>query len=150
VTGSPGPTSTRYWVWAAVGIGAALLLIAIAVAVGRLASTGADATPSTVTGPSTASSPALTRPATPAGIGPGVYIVGIDIQPGTYRTNGAVPQQYTGGYCMWSRYDNVGGGPTDGILASDGSREGQMVVTIQPGDKRFLTRGCHPWTRVPQ
>ena len=51
-------------------------------------------------------------------------------------------------YCMWSRYSTVAGGPTDNILASDGSYDGQLIVTIEPGDKRFMTRGCQPWTRI--
>lgn len=86
----------------------------------------------------------------PAGgtIPPGVYLVDADIQPGTYRSTGATQPSYGRGYCMWSRHSTPAGGPMDAIIASDGSYSGQMIVTIEPGDARFLTRGCAPFTLV--
>lgn len=89
--------------------------------------------------------PVAVAPAAPAGsIGEGVWIVGSDVQPGTYRSSGAP----SGGYCMWSRHSSTAGGPFDAITASDGSKAGQMLVTIQAGDKLFRTHGCAPFTKV--
>ena len=95
--------------------------------------------------PAVSASPVAAAPATPAGsISDGVWIVGSDVQPGTYRSSGAE----TGGYCMWSRHSSTAGGPFDAIIASDGSKAGQVLVTIQPGDKLFRTHGCAPFTKV--
>ena len=97
------------------------------------------------TAPTAAPSAASPATAAAAGtIGEGVWIVGSDIQPGTYRSPGAP----AGGYCMWSRHSSVAGGPFDAITASDGSKAGQMLVTVQPGDKLFRTHGCAPFTKV--
>ena len=72
-----------------------------------------------------------------------VLLVGTDIAPGTYRTQGAVD-----GYCMCSRHSSASGGSMDDIIASDGARSGQLIVTIEPTDVRFRTRGCAPWERI--
>lgn len=95
--------------------------------------------------PAPASQP--TAAALPAGqIGPGVWFVGTDVQPGTYRSSGPAEADR---YCMWSRHDTTEGGPMDGIIASDGTFDaGQMVVTIEPGDALFRTSGCAPWERA--
>jgi hypothetical protein len=83
--------------------------------------------------------------AVPGQIADGTWLVGTDVQPGTYRSAGAGPD----GYCMWSRHNTASGGPMDGIIASDGSYDArQMIVTIAPGDKVFRTSGCAPFTKV--
>lgn len=95
-----------------------------------------------------ASSPAQPDTATvPVGqIGPGEWLVGTDVQPGTYRSDGPTEP---GGYCMWSRKDAAGTGPLDNIIASDGSYDaGQMLVTIEASDVVFQTRGCAPFQPV--
>lgn len=80
--------------------------------------------------------------ATPDGqIGEGVWLVGSDVEPGTYRSAGATD----GDYCMWSRHSSAAGGIMDDIIASDGDYAGQMVVTIEPGDVLFRTGGCAPF-----
>jgi len=81
--------------------------------------------------------------AAPGQIGDGVWVVGADVQPGTYRSTGPASR-----YCMWSRHNTLAGGPMDGIIASDGSSAGGVLVTIQPTDKVFRTRGCVPFQRV--
>lgn len=91
--------------------------------------------------PATASAPA---PDPADGIGDGVWLVGSDVQPGTYRSAGAVD----GDYCMWSRHSSTSGGVIENIIASDGSFAGQMVVTIEPGDKLFRTKGCEPFQKL--
>lgn len=82
--------------------------------------------------------------AAPGTVGDGVWLVGTDVQPGTYRSTGAPP----GGYCMWSRHSSVAGGPFDAITASDGSKTGQVLVTVQSADKLFRTHGCAPFVKI--
>lgn len=84
--------------------------------------------------------------AQPAGrIGDGVWLVGADVQPGTYRSTGPSGD----GYCMWSRHDSAAGGPMDGIIASDGDFDSrQMIVTIESSDVLFRTSGCAPFEKV--
>lgn len=138
------PSNTRYWLLSGGGVLALLAVVGLAVVTGQ----PGPATAGSAEPPTTRTAAPATTPPKPAGINPGVYLVGVDVQPGTYRTDGAAPRRYVDGYCMWSRHDSVGGGPFDGIIASDGSFDGQLIVTIEPGDKRFMTRGCQPWTRI--
>jgi hypothetical protein len=70
-------------------------------------------------------------------------VVGVDVQPGTYRTTGPV----TGvDKCYWARLnstdDDVGG-----VIAA-GLPPGPASVTILPTDKGFQTAGCAEWTKV--
>lgn len=69
----------------------------------------------------------------------GIYLVGTDIKPGTYR--GGVGQ----GDCYWARLSNTDGG-LDGILAN--SNGGNQVVTIKKTDKAFETTRCGEWTKI--
>lgn len=78
-------------------------------------------------------------------IGPGVWLVGSDVQPGTYRTTGPASGQR---YCFWSRHSNTSGGPLDDIIASDGASSGQMIVTIKASDKLFRTNDCSPFVKI--
>lgn len=97
--------------------------------------------------PAPAAAPsAVVTPTAPEGIGPGEWLVGVDVEPGTYRSAG--PDE-DGGYCMWSRKDAAGAGALDNIIASDGSYDAaQMLVTIEESDVVFRTRGCEPFERV--
>lgn len=78
-----------------------------------------------------------------AGIGEGVYVVGPDIEPGTYRTdgpgNGAFP------YCYWARLKDTTGS-FEAIIAN-GNPQGPATVTIKKGDGAFETSGCAPWVK---
>lgn len=110
----------------------------------RTADTARSAAPAA----SQPAAPIATQPAAaPAGqIGPGEWLVGTQVQPGTYRSAG--PDE-DGGYCMWSRKDSAGAGAGQGIIASDGSYDAaQMLVTIEGTDVVFLTRGCQPFELV--
>jgi hypothetical protein len=141
--------SDRYWrlpwiarIGAVVAVGlVGLFLFGL---LGRDATTPTSRTPATA-GP--AASPATGSAVLPAGqIGPGEWLVGTDVQPGTYRSDGPAEP---GGYCMWSRKDAAGAGPLDNIIASDGSYDaGQMLVTIAATDVVFRTRGCAPFQPV--
>lgn len=122
-----------------------LLLVAVVVC-GGIAVINRTGQPSGRT-PATPTSPVFTSaaPTVPGQIQPGVWIVGADVQPGTYRSTGAGD----GGYCMWSRHSTTGGGPMDAIIASDGALSpGGVLVTIEATDKVFRTRGCAPFQRI--
>jgi hypothetical protein len=73
----------------------------------------------------------------------GTYLVGVDIQPGTWRTTGASGSTD----CFWSRLSALTG-EFDAIIAN-GSSDGPQVVTIKPDDKAFSVQGCSTWTLIP-
>ena len=103
-------------------------------------------TPDTVT----SSGAPTTTPITPAPSGPvgatpastfgdGNYIVGKDVTPGTYHTEGA---DLPGVDCYWQR-DGANGQP----VVNHASRDPQ-TVTIASGDTAFHTVGCKPWSKA--
>ena len=65
-------------------------------------------------------------------------MVGVDIQPGTYRTRTA-----TSG-CYWERLSGFGG-TIDEIIANDFTDD-TSVVTIKLTDAGFTSRRCAAWT----
>lgn len=71
--------------------------------------------------------------------GDGVYVVGTDIAPGTYRTAG-------GSFCYWERSSGTSGELNEILANSVG--EGQNVVTIAPSDVAFTSQGCGSWELV--
>jgi hypothetical protein len=81
-------------------------------------------------------SPATTIP------GDGVYVVGVDVQPGTYVSSNS-------GYCSWYRLSGLSGDAHD-IIASDNTASGKMYATISPSDKAFKTYSCATWQLVSQ
>lgn len=122
-------------------------------------STGAPSTGSPATGAPSTSVPSTGAPSTgvpqtglPAdGTGADLLgafgamrtlVVGVDIQPGTYRTTGPI----TGvDKCYWARLDSTGGDAGDVIAA--GLPPGPASVTILATDKGFQTAGCAEWTK---
>lgn len=78
---------------------------------------------------------------TAVGISEGVYLVGTDIEPGTYRSEGGL-----GRPCYWERLSDS----TDPMnqTIDNGLTNGPSVVTISPDDFAFETGGCEPWTQV--
>lgn len=76
--------------------------------------------------------------------GDGTFIVGEDIEPGTYRSDGPQGGEVT--YCSWERLSGTGRDAEDIIAAGGGS--GQDAVTVKEGDVAFSTHGCRPWKRV--
>jgi hypothetical protein len=72
--------------------------------------------------------------------GDGIWLVGSDIQPGTYRNE-------NGGQCYWARLSGTSG--TFGDIIANGNSSGQVVVTISPSDKAFETQRCGTWVKVP-
>jgi hypothetical protein len=75
----------------------------------------------------------------PTSFGDGDFIVGTDIQPGSYRSDGS-------GSCYYARLQGFGHSISD-IIANNNAT-GPAVVTIAPGDKGFESSGCGTWTRV--
>ena len=68
----------------------------------------------------------------------GVWRVGVDMQPGVYRSPG-------GDACYWARlYGFAGNSQIDVYLGS-----GPTVVTIEPTDVGFESRKCGNWTLTP-
>ncbi|MFI6786085.1 hypothetical protein ACIBG4_02050 [Nonomuraea sp. NPDC050383] len=68
-------------------------------------------------------------------------VVGVDIQPGTYRTAGPAEGQPM---CYWARLRSTVAQPSD-VIAADMPR-GPATVVIAPTDKAFQTGGCADWT----
>jgi hypothetical protein len=101
----------------------------------------------------TASSPASSGPAASAPVGssapPGglaatrTLIVGVDIQPGNYRTTGPVAGAAK---CYWARMKSASAQVSDVISA--GMPAGPATVTIMATDKAFQTAGCAEWTKA--
>lgn len=72
----------------------------------------------------------------------GVFIVGTDVAPGTWRSSGG------GGFgCYAARLSGFSGALGD-VIANDLSTDGGLVITIQRSDKGFETNGCGTWTKV--
>lgn len=69
----------------------------------------------------------------------GMYFVGIDFIPGTYKNNGS-----TG--CYYARLSNFTGG-LNGIIAN-GNVDTPTIVTIAASDKGFQSKGCGTWTKI--
>lgn len=73
--------------------------------------------------------------------GDGIFLVGTDIQPGTYRGNAA------GGSCYWARLSGTSGEFED--IIANGNADGPTIVTVESGDVAFETTRCGEWTIVP-
>ena len=71
--------------------------------------------------------------------GNGVHIVGTDIEPGLYRTEG-------GSNCYWARLSGLSGGFGD--LITNGLPDGPASIEIQGSDAGFESSGCATWNRV--
>jgi hypothetical protein len=76
--------------------------------------------------------------AAPSSFGNGVQIVGLDIQPGTYRSLNP------GGGCYWERLSGVGG--TFGEILANDNATGPAIVTISSGDFAFSSSRCGEWS----
>jgi hypothetical protein len=69
----------------------------------------------------------------------GMYIVGTDIKPGTYKSSGQ-----TG--CYYARLSGFGN-TTDDILANDNT-DTPAIVTISSSDAGFQSKGCGNWSKI--
>lgn len=71
--------------------------------------------------------------------GDGTYIVGNDIQPGTYKSEGTV--------IYWARLSAFTGDLGD-IKANGNPMDASTIVKILPDDIGFTTRGGGTWTKI--
>ena len=71
--------------------------------------------------------------------GTGIFLVGENIEPGTYRGDGS------GGNCYWARLSGTSG-DFDDLIAND-LPGGPTVVTIARSDVAFETTGCAEWVK---
>ena len=71
--------------------------------------------------------------------GDGMFIVGIDIAPGTYRVD-------ANNGCYWARLKDFTGG-FNAIIANDNSK-GSTIVEIKPTDAGFQSQDCGDWKKV--
>lgn len=69
--------------------------------------------------------------------GSGTFLVGEDIEPGTYRSLEAE-------YCHWDRLSGLGGDYDEDVITS-GFSEGNSYVTITESDTAFSSEGCADW-----
>lgn len=93
--------------------------------------------------PAVAKAPAGRKPAARASAGfggDGLFVVGLDIRPGVYRTAGAAAGG--DGYFALLKSTN-----TDDIV-DNGSVKGPMTITVGPGVKAVEVSGCQPWRRL--
>ncbi|MET9952450.1 hypothetical protein ABZ135_13010 [Streptomyces sp. NPDC006339] len=114
---------------------------------------------STTAGPQTpppASTPSQTAPArTPAEQrgttkataqeipGDGTFLVGSEVQPGTYRSAGPADGLAD---CYWARLKGTTGELGD--IVANHAGKGPATVTILATDKAFQTSGCQTWKRL--
>jgi hypothetical protein len=70
--------------------------------------------------------------------GDGIWLVGEEIQPGTYRSP-------AGGSCYWARLSGFGG--FDDIIINGGFTRNQ-TVTISASDKGFESSNCGTWVKI--
>jgi hypothetical protein len=99
-------------------------------------------------------SPAAAQPTDPIP-GDGFFLVGPDIAPGVYQTNGsASPFQIwindvptAESMCLWFTYSTPDANKAN-VVATNMS-VGPMVANINSAVKAFESRNCDPWIRVP-
>jgi hypothetical protein len=72
----------------------------------------------------------------------GMFKVGADIAPGTYRSTGNSADDN----CYWERTKDAAHG-LNSIIAND-NVTGTAVVTISPSDAYFKTSGCGDWKKT--
>jgi hypothetical protein len=146
------PAKPKRWPWVLGVIGAFLLGLIIGIAGNPKAKSGTASSTVTVTAPalapaqgSTAAPAATPPPQQPAGpatrLDSGTYQVGVDVQPGQYKTTGPASDLP----CYWARLKNDSG-EFDAIIAN-GSPEGPSSVTINPGEFLELSGDC-TWNKV--
>jgi hypothetical protein len=135
------------WVWC--GLAAALLL---AVLLAWLLSGTDDPTPRTAAGVPVVTTTAPIAPSAvdlPEGAVAGdtpedhPYVVGLEIEPGTYRSAGALSEDVLG---TWERH-RFQSSQDAVVMVANGTSDTARTVTLRAGDT-FVTRGFKPWHKV--
>ena len=91
-------------------------------------------TPTAISTPAPTPTPSTGQPS----FGSGTHLVGIDIQPGLYRSSPAV----SGRSCYWERLSDADG---RSIIANEIVDEGQTYVRIEDTDFAFKSERCAEW-----
>jgi hypothetical protein len=125
-----------------VAVGALVVILCVlGVSFTGLFNVATSGSPATDSAPAPANLPARVPVST---FPDGQWLVGVDIQAGTYRAE--VPIGSPG--CTWERTASTDG-TVASILESGTANEGeQLVVNVRTTDKVFLSAGCGSWTRV--
>ncbi len=140
------------------GLGARIAMIiggvVLIAAVSRCGSGGSEARPTSSSPPAAtptaarqAPAPAPTSAVAPAtlGIGDGTWLIGSDMQPGTYRSTGAKQGLFE--FCSWST--KAGPSSNSDILDFGTANANEpMIVAIDSKVKAFTTSNCEPWTKT--
>ncbi|GAA2690697.1 hypothetical protein GCM10010412_080440 [Nonomuraea recticatena] len=74
---------------------------------------------------------------------PHTLVVGVDIEPGTYTSQGRAPRGNPNLECTWARLRGLSG--RTGDVIDSGKSWGSVTVTILATDKGFVTGGCAEW-----
>jgi serine/threonine protein kinase len=148
--GLPGHSSPRRSRRAAIVAAASILAIAAVIAVGvAVAAKGPKPVPTPTpaaaaqTSQATATTPATALPQTVMSKD-GVYVVGIDIQPGTYHTTGA-RSTANGGQCYYALLSSTN---TNDIIDNN-NVTGPATITIGKRVKAVDITDCNPWRKPP-
>ncbi|WP_143101752.1 hypothetical protein [Amycolatopsis marina] len=115
------------------------------VAAGAVSTAPTETTTVTATVTETVTETVTTEPPPPPGpkveFGPGTWEVGVDVQPGKYKTGGP-----DGGLpCYWARLNDTSGDL--GSIINNSILEGPGTVTINKGEL-FETSGCQDWIQA--
>lgn len=78
--------------------------------------------------------------------GDGTFLVGTEVQPGTYRSTGAKEGFFE--FCSWTRLRDTTGNSGSTIAFGTANANEPMIVTIQPSDAAFKTSGCEPFVKI--
>jgi hypothetical protein len=113
-------------------------LIALVIVIGIIANSGAQNTLTPSSSASNGSSPSAQPSSKFVNFGNGTWVVGKDIQAGTYRTRQGSPG------CYFARLKGFSG-TLDDILANENMNT-PAVITIVPTDKGFQSSRCDRWT----
>ena len=73
----------------------------------------------------------------------GTFLVGTDIQPGLWRSDGGTD----GMPCYWKRLSGLSGSLDD--IIQNNLSDGPQVAQIQSTDKAFVTAHCQDWHKSP-
>ena len=100
----------------------------------------------TITATAEAPTPTSTEPPGPATTisRDGVFVVGTDVAPGTYKTAGPS----NGSICSWARLNKLASITDMDAIIKNGNEMGPGFVTIEPSDVAFATQLCQPWQKI--
>ena len=75
--------------------------------------------------------------------GPGMWLVGTQVAPGRYRSNGSI-----GAFCVWSRLQDLDNTDQSWIASGHVPAGTPATVTIEADDVAFTSENCSAWTPV--